>query len=59
MRTSEQAMLLSSGTIASLTGFTRYEKIDMVQASFVRHCMDKRVRGPWQPAWLNFWALPQ
>jgi hypothetical protein len=52
-------MLLSSGTIASLTGFRKYDKIDMVQASFVRHCLDSRVKGPWQDAWAGFWGLKQ
>jgi hypothetical protein len=59
MRTAEQAMLLSSGTIASLTGFRKYEKIDMVQASFVRHCLDGRIKGPWQDAWAGFWGMNQ
>lgn len=54
--TALDARLISSGTIATLTGFTRYDRIDLVQHSFVRYCEDTGARGRWQDHWTGFWC---
>ncbi len=54
--TAREAMLISAGTIASLTGFRRYLQVDVVHASFVRHCQDMGARGRWQDHWAGFWC---
>ena len=54
--TSRDAALISAGTIATLTGFTKYVQVDVVHASFVRHCQDVGARGRWQDHWAQFWC---
>lgn len=57
------AASLASGTLATLTGFTRYEEIDAVQGLFVEWCRyfpserAGRAGHPftWQEAWAYFW----
>jgi len=54
-RLTEQARRLSSGTIASLTGETRYEDIELIQDRFVHFCgtlADPPLK--WQDAWKMF-----
>ena len=48
----EQARTLSSGTIASITGQTKYDVIDKVQADFTSFCERFGDRYTvWQEAW--------
>ena len=48
----EQARTLSSGTIASITGQTRYDVIDRIQADFITFCERFGDRyAVWQEAW--------
>ena len=54
--TYRSVLCLSSGTIASLTGFTLYDKIDIVQWSFCLYCEDVKASGPWQVHWAAFWS---
>lgn len=54
--TALDARLLSSGTVAGLTGFTRYDQIDLVQHSFVAYCEDIGAKGRWQDHWQRFWC---
>lgn len=53
--TARDAALMSAGTIATLTGFTKYAQVDVVHASFVQHCRDTSARGRWQDHWPRFW----
>lgn len=53
------ALNLSSGTIATLTGETEYAVIEKIQASFYRWCMGAHSEYPggfdtWQEAWEAF-----
>ena len=56
METARDAMLISAGTIAGLTGFSKYVQVDVVHASFVRHCQDTGASGRWQDHWPLFWV---
>jgi len=51
---------LSSGTIATLTGKTRYEDIDNIAINFADFVADNEARGrrylDWQQAWGEFRA---
>ena len=47
-----QAVTLSSGTIASLTGLCRYEEIEQVQMDFIGFCEEMQHEfTTWQQAW--------
>lgn len=51
----QQARTISSGTIATLTGRTRYTEIEAVQGVFVEFC--ESLESPparWQDAWELF-----
>lgn len=55
----KDAIGLSSGTIATLTGETQYAAIEQIQASFYRWCMGQHSEYPngfdtWQEAWEAF-----
>ena len=54
----DQARLISSGTIASLIGDSRYTRIDDEQARFVEFCemiSDTSIKT-WQEAWGFWWV---
>lgn len=49
------ALGLSSGTIASLIGHTRYDVIDAVQSEFVLYCQEHEGKfETWKQAWHTF-----
>jgi len=51
----QQARTLSSGTIAGLSGETRYQAIDIIQWGFVQYCerfQDRYVT--WHEAWSDY-----
>ena len=55
----EQARRLSSGTIATLTGETRYDKIEAIQQDFVKHVeawVEVGLVGP-KAVWQSLWKL--
>ena len=46
------ARLIASGTMATLTGFSRYDEIEPIQAEFVEFCEEnEKVFATWQTAW--------
>ena len=49
----EQARRLSSGTIASLTGQTKYVEIDKIRADFTAWCEGQPYQK-WQDAWEHY-----
>lgn len=50
-----QARLLSSGTLATLTGFSEYEKLDLIQTLFIDYCLANLAEfSTWQAAWSRF-----
>ena len=54
------ARILSSGTIANLTGLRQYDDIDQVQARFVQFTIDHPADyETWQDAWADFWREEQ
>ncbi len=57
LSTAREAMLISAGTIAGLTGFRSYRQVDLVHASFVLHCQDTEAQGRWQDHWPRFWTV--
>ena len=54
------ARQLSSGTIASLTGYKDYATIDNIQTDFVDYCIWNKDKdfANWYIAWDNFAASP-
>ena len=51
----EQAALMSSGTMATLTGLRKYTAIDARQAEFILFCGDNEGKfETWQEAWRKF-----
>jgi len=53
-----QARLLSSGTMGTLTGKSKYAELDPVQADFVEFCEENRAHyATWQAAWNDFRVL--
>ena len=51
----EQARLLSSGTMASLTNKNRYDEVEPIQHDFVEFCEENaRYFETWQQAWNEF-----
>lgn len=51
---------LSSGTLANLTGYTRYSDLERIQNAFVEWCAGFHADYPggfdtWQQAWHAFW----
>jgi hypothetical protein len=49
------ARQLSSGTMADLTGLSRYDQVDPVQFEFVEFCEETPGRWQnWQEAWRSF-----
>jgi len=54
-----EAYSLSSGTMASLTGFKEYAMIDLIQNDFAQWIIDHSDRFDqstvWQEAWKQFW----
>ena len=51
------AMALSSGTLATLTGMSTYAALDEVQASFVVFvAVSDRQYKNWLEAWTDFWS---
>ncbi len=58
-----QARSLASGTLATLTGLSRYDQIDPVRAAFIRFVDEAEDRTPgtyraWPDAWLAFKSSP-
>ena len=51
------AAILSSGTIASLSGFNAYTEIEVIQHGFVSYCNERSKAQSWQMAWYEFWVL--
>jgi hypothetical protein len=50
-----QAITLTSGTIATLTGLFRYDDIEKVQDEFVEFCEETSIRfTTWQQAWIAY-----
>lgn len=48
---------IAAGTIATLTGFRDYRKIDLVKDSFLLFCSDKNeTYQNWMQAWNDFWV---
>lgn len=52
----QDALALSSGTMATLTGYAAYETLDAVQAAFVAWCERHPAMATWQTAWAAFQA---
>jgi hypothetical protein len=54
-----QALGLSAGTLATLTGLRTYTELDVIQAAFVHFCdrADGQHTTCWQDAWQRFWPL--
>ena len=53
----QDALALSSGTMATLTGYTAYDDLDAVQAAFVAWCEKHNGQyAHWQAAWRGFQA---
>ena len=51
-----EALALSSGTIATLTGMHTYAGVGRAQSAFVLWCLGQADQGqPWQRAWEGFW----
>lgn len=54
-----QARCVSAGTLATLTGHTRYVVLDEIHAEFVGFVRDRENwtsgDGSWQPLWVRFW----
>lgn len=56
----QQARALSSGTLASLTGYTRYDEVDPVYADFIDFCEENVNRfHTWVEAWNEFKTFRQ
>jgi len=56
----DDARVLSSGTIANLTGLRHYDDIDQVQARFVQFTIEHPAGyETWQDAWAAFWQKEQ
>ena len=51
-----EARTLSSGTLATLTGYAAYEALDAIQAAFVAWCERHPHYATWQAAWTAFQA---
>lgn len=50
-----QAITLSSGTLATLTGLKRYDQLDSIQNEFVMFCIENEGEFTcWQDAWEAF-----
>ena len=53
----QDALALSSGTMATLTGYRAYEQLDAIQRAFVAFCERHSGRyGTWHAAWRGFQA---
>lgn len=49
------AFLVSSGTMAKLTGFNRYDQIEPIQDEFVEFCEENNGKfETWQSAWREY-----
>lgn len=55
----EQARGLSSGTLASLTGLSRYVQIDAIRLDFIEFCEENPHMEKWPTAWNAFWPIYQ
>jgi len=52
----QEALALSSGTLATLTGYAEYEQLDAIQTAFVAFCGRHSGYDTWQAAWTAFQA---
>lgn len=51
----EAAGQLSSGTLATITGETRYTVVENIRAAFLAFCQEQAGEfGCWQDAWTSF-----
>lgn len=54
----DQARGLSSGTLATLTGFCRYDQLDPIHADFIDFCEENVNRFEnWKQAWREYASL--
>lgn len=52
----EQVRGLASGTLASLTGFSKYVLVDAIRADFIAFAEGEGSSfRTWQPCWVAFW----
>jgi hypothetical protein len=54
-----QARSLSSGTLSSLTGFSRYVQLDAIRVDWQEFCEENPHFENWQKAWQAFWPIYQ
>jgi len=52
----QEALALSSGTLATLTGYAEYAQLDTVHVAFVAFCERHSGHATWQAAWTAFQA---
>lgn len=50
----KQALAISSGTLATLTGHRDYETLDRIQQEFVLYAAQLDQTLTWQQAWAQF-----
>lgn len=48
---------IAFGTLATLTGETRYERLDLIRSSFIIWAVGREFQS-WQAAWKAFWITP-
>ena len=54
----QDAMNLSSGTIANLTGIRDYSRIESIQLDFIEFCEENhRLYKSWSKAWATYWSI--
>lgn len=51
------AFTVSSGTLAGLTGFSKYSDIEAIQTYFVLYCYHRSKANTWIQAWREFWEF--
>lgn len=54
----QDVLALSSGTLATLTGETRYSRLDAIHAALIDYCISALHRGEIKPnaTWNDVWA---
>ena len=48
-------MLVSAGTLATLTGIQQYDDLDEVRRSWMQYAASTRATGRWQDSWKKFY----
>jgi hypothetical protein len=55
-----QSRHMSSGTLASLSGFCKYVQVDKIYLGFIEFCEENNERyETWESAWRDFWPIYQ